>query len=110
MGLTKGAITAEALPKVRDALLAARRIEDIDLPGLSADRRSIIAGGLLVLEAAFQALGLDRLMTSKAAMREGVLYDMVGRGGADEPRDAAVDALIRRYGIDQAQALRVEAT
>src|SRR5690606_33614290 len=110
MGLTKGAITAGALPKVRDAMLAAGRIEAIDLPGLGADRRPIIAGGLLVLEAAFQALGLERLMTSKAAMREGVLYDMVGRGGADDPRDAAVDALMQRYGIDRAQALRVEAT
>lgn len=110
MGLTKGAITAGALPNVRDAMLAAGRIEAIDLPGLGADRRPIIAGGLLVLEAAFQALGLERLMTSKAAMREGVLYDMVGRGGADDPRDAAVDALMQRYGIDRAQALRVEAT
>src|SRR5690606_9904015 len=86
------------------------RIEAIDLPGLGADRRPIIAGGLLVLEAAFQALGLERLMTSKAAMREGVLYDMVGRGGADDPRDAAVDALMQRYGIDRAQGLRCEAT
>lgn len=110
MGLTKGAITAEALPKVREALLSARRIDAIELPGLSADRRPIIAGGLLVMEAAFQALGLERLMTSKAAMREGVLHDIVGRGGADDPRDAAVDAMVHRYGIDRDQALRVEAT
>ncbi|MCE7032497.1 Ppx/GppA family phosphatase [Lysobacter sp. GX 14042] len=110
LGLTKGAITAAALPQVRDAMLAARRIEAIDLPGLGSERRPIIAGGLLVLEAAFQALGLERLMTSKAAMREGVLYDMVGRGGADDPRGAAVDALMSRYGIDRDQARRVEAT
>ena len=110
MGLTKGAITAAALPRMRDALLAARRIDAIDLPGLNDERRPIIAGGLLVMEAAFQALGLERLMTSKAAMREGVLHDMVGRGGADDPRDAAVDAMVQRYGIDREQALRVEAT
>lgn len=60
MKLTKGAITAEALPQVRDRLLEAERIEDIDLPGLSSERRPIIAGGLLVLEAAFEALGLKR--------------------------------------------------
>jgi len=110
MKLTKGAITAEALPQVRDRLLQAGSIDAIDLPGLSSDRRPIIAGGVLVLEAAFQALGLQKLLVSKAAMREGILYDMLGRGGADDPRDASVEALTRRYGIDEAQAARVEAT
>lgn len=110
MKLTKGAVTAEALPIVRDRLLQAERIEDIDLPGLSDERRPIIAGGLLVLEAAFEVLGLQRMAVSKAALREGVLYDMLGRGGADDPRDTSVDALMQRYGIDGQQAARVEAT
>jgi len=110
MKLTKGAITAEALPQLRDRLLQARSIDQIDLPGLSSERRPIIAGGVLVLEAAFQALGLQKLIVSKAAMREGILYDMLGRGGGNDPRDASVQALIRRYGIDEAQAARVEAT
>ncbi|KRC32052.1 MULTISPECIES: exopolyphosphatase [unclassified Lysobacter] len=110
MKLTKGAVTAEALPIVRERLLQAERIDLIDLPGLSADRRPVIAGGILVLEAAFNALGLSRMAVSKAAMREGVLYDMLGRGGADDPRDASVAALMQRYGIDEGQAARVEAT
>jgi len=110
MKLTKGAVTAEALPVVRDALLRAGHIDNIKLPGLSDDRRPIIAGGLLVLEAAFASLDLQRMMVSKAALREGVLYDMVGRAGDQDPREASVDALAQRYGMDQAQALRVEAT
>ena len=93
-------ITAEALPQVRDRLLQAGTIDRIDLPGLSGDRRPIIAGGVLVLEAAFQALGLQQLKVSKAAMREGILYDMLGRGSENDPRDASVTALTRRYGID----------
>ena len=108
--LTKGAVTAEALPLLRERLLQAERIEDIDLPGLSVDRRPIIAGGLLVLEAVFAALGLQRMAVSKAALREGVLHDMLGRGGADDPRDVSVAALVQRYGIDAAQARRVEAS
>ncbi len=110
MKLTKGAVTAEALPVLRDRMLQAERIDDIDLPGLSADRRPIIAGGVLVLEAVFAALGLQRMAVSKAALREGVLYDMLGRGGADDPRKASVAALVQRYGIDLDQARRVEAT
>ena len=110
MKLTKGAVTAEALPVVRDRLLQAGHIDDIDLPSLSADRRPIIAGGILVLEAAFNALGLQRMAVSKAALREGALYDMLGRGGVDDPREASVAALMQRYGIDTGQATRVEAT
>lgn len=55
MKLSKGAITASALPQLRDALLQAKHIDQIDLPGLSSDRRPIIAGGVLVLEAAFNS-------------------------------------------------------
>jgi exopolyphosphatase/guanosine-5'-triphosphate,3'-diphosphate pyrophosphatase len=110
MKLTKGAVTAQALPQVRDRLLAAESIDKIDLPGLPAERKPIIAGGLLVLEAAFDVLGLERMAVSKAALREGVLYDMLGRGGVDDPRDASVAALMQRYGIDPGQAQRVEDT
>ncbi len=110
MKLTKGAVTAEALPQLRDRLLAAGRIDAIDLPALSEERRPIIAGGILVLEAAFNALGLQRMAVSKAALREGVLHDMLGRGSGADPRDASVHALMQRYGIDVAQAARVEAT
>ncbi|MEO5566554.1 MAG: Ppx/GppA phosphatase family protein [Luteimonas sp.] len=108
--LTKGAVTVQALPQVRERLLAASRIEDIDLPGLSEERRPIIAGGLLVLEAAFETLALEHMGVSKAALREGVLHDMLGRGGADDPRDVSVLALMQRYGIDALQAERVAAT
>ncbi len=110
MKLTKGAVTAEALPLVRDRLLTADHIDAIDLPGLPDDRRQIIAGGILVLEAAFETLGLKRMMVSKAAMREGVLHDMLGRGGVADQRDTSIDALMQRYGVDRVQAKLVEDT
>ena len=108
--LTKGAITADALLQVRDRLLDAGEIARIDLPGLSDERKPVIAGGVLVLEAAFDVLGLERMQVSKAALREGVLYDMLGRGSGDDPRQESVEALMRRYGVDAAQATRVLAT
>lgn len=110
MKLTKGAVTAVALPQVRDRLLQAESIGDIDLPGLSEERKPVIAGGILILEAAFDVLNIERMAVSKAALREGALYDMLGRGGADDPRDMSIAALMERYGIDAAQAQRVEAT
>ena len=108
--LSKGAVTAAALPVVRERLLACGHVDAIDLPGLSDDRRPIIAGGVLILEAAFNALDLQRMQVSAAALREGVLHDLLGRGGEDDPRLSSVAALMQRYGADLAQAQRVEAT
>lgn len=110
MKLTKVSITDASLDTIRERLLEAERIEDIKLPGLSAERKPIIAGGLLVLDAAFQQLGIERMYVSDHAMREGVLYDLLGRDGRDDPREASVAALRARYGVDEAQAARVEAT
>ena len=104
MKLTKGDITRDALAAIRERMLQAGRIDAIELPALSKERKPIIAGGLLVLEAVFAALGLERMDVSKAALREGVLYDMLGRGSGADSRDASVQALMQRYGIDVEQA------
>jgi exopolyphosphatase/guanosine-5'-triphosphate,3'-diphosphate pyrophosphatase len=110
MKLTKGAITESALEVIREKLLGFERIEDIRLPGLSSDRRPVIAGGLLILDAAFNELGLRRMQVSENALREGVLYDIIGRGGESDPRDASILALCERYACDTEQLARVERT
>ena len=43
-------------------------------------------------------------------MREGILYDIVGRAGENDLRDESVAALSQRYGIDTVQAERVQET
>ena len=95
---------------MRERLLAAETIDKIDLPGLSNDRKPVIAGGILILQAAVDALGIERMAVSRAAMREGILYDMIGRGSGNDPRDAAIDMLMARYAVDEAQAEQVEST
>lgn len=110
MKLTRGMITDVALRKLRDALLDFDSIDALRLPGLSDDRRPVIAGAILVLEAAFNELGLTRMQVAETAMREGVLIDMIGRASNNDPRDASIAALAQRYGVDAAQAQRVEAT
>ncbi len=110
MKLSRGVITREGLAAVRDALLDFETIERIRLPGLSEERRPVIAGGVLVLEAAFAELGLESMDVSETAMREGVLHDMLGRAQHRDPREASVAALAQRYDVDRAQATRVETT
>jgi exopolyphosphatase/guanosine-5'-triphosphate,3'-diphosphate pyrophosphatase len=107
MKLGRDGIEAAAIGAIRDKLLAADRIQDIKLPGLGGDRKPVIAGGLLILDAAFAELGLGRMQVSENALREGVLYDLLGRDSGDDPREASVLALVERYAADAAQATRV---
>lgn len=110
MKLTQNIITEAALKEVREQLLQFDKIDNIKLPGLSADRRPVIAGGLLILEAAFTELGIKRMHISDDALREGVLYDMIGRRSERDPREASIQALCARYAVDTPQATRVEKT
>jgi exopolyphosphatase / guanosine-5'-triphosphate,3'-diphosphate pyrophosphatase len=109
-GWSDGDITRASLDRLREALLAAGSIERVRLVGLSEERQSVIAGGVAILEAAFEALGLERMQVCETAMREGLLYDLIGRAEQRDPRTASIDALVRRYDADRAQARRVEAT
>lgn len=103
-------ISHEVLDHIVQQLIDTGRIDRIKLPGLVSERQPIIAGGVLVLDVAFRALGLQRIDVARTAMREGVLYDMLGRASHNDPREASVDALADRYGADRAQGRRVEQT
>ena len=50
------------------------------------------------------------MQVSDNALREGVLYDILGRGSEHDPRDGSISALAERYDVDRKQAARVEKT
>jgi len=108
--LPAGTITREGVDKLARRLIDIKNIDDIDLPGVSSDRRPVIAGGLLVMQTCMNELGIERMQSCDTAMREGVLYDMLGRATQRDPRDGAIAAYAVRYGIDTAHAACVEET
>ena len=110
MRFSDDGITPASLASLRDALLAQGQISALKLPGLAEDRAPVIAGGVAIFEAAFEALGIDRMRVCESSMREGLLWDLIGRAGGTDPRTASIDALANRYGVDRAQARRVEST
>jgi exopolyphosphatase/guanosine-5'-triphosphate,3'-diphosphate pyrophosphatase len=103
-------ITPAALAKVREALLDAGHVERLRLNGLNEDRALVFPGGVAILTAAFEALGIERLRVSDSALREGLLYDLLGRLRHEDTRERTIAALSARYHVDRAQAARVEAT
>ncbi len=110
MGWSDAGITAESLQKLRKAMLRAGAVKKLELQGLSKDRAEIMAGGVVVLEAVFERLRIERMSISDGAVREGLIYDLVGRIRHEDVRRRTIDALMQRYHVDAAHATRVEAT
>jgi exopolyphosphatase/guanosine-5'-triphosphate,3'-diphosphate pyrophosphatase len=108
-GWTDGTITSDGLLKLRQALLAAGEIKRIKLQGLKAERQEVIAGGVAVLAAVFETLGLTQMRTARGALRVGVLYDLLGRRESRDLRETTVERMQARFGVDRAQAQRVGA-
>jgi exopolyphosphatase/guanosine-5'-triphosphate,3'-diphosphate pyrophosphatase len=109
-GWTERDIPADALALLRDRLLQFGTIDAVRLPGLSERRHPVLVGGLVMLQACFDALEIDALKVSPYALREGVLADMLGRLEHRDPRDTTVEALMARYSVDPAQVDRVKRT
>ena len=109
-GWWNGGITRPGLRQLREAMIATGRISKLALPGLSADRAGVLAGGLAILIGCFKSLKIDRMTVSQGALREGLLYDTIGRNTHEDVRVRTVEAMVERYRIDREQAARVEAT
>jgi exopolyphosphatase/guanosine-5'-triphosphate,3'-diphosphate pyrophosphatase len=106
-GWTHGEITQSGMKKLRKALVQAGHADAIDLPGLKSDRRPVIAGGLAILLAIFKRLKIDRTEPSPGALREGVLYDLLGRIQHEDVRDRTIRRMVEQYRVDVAQSNRV---
>jgi exopolyphosphatase/guanosine-5'-triphosphate,3'-diphosphate pyrophosphatase len=101
-------ITADGLARLRSQMVKAGHVDALDLPGLSRDRVPVIAGGFAIMAGLFAELGIEQMDVAETAMREGILYDLLGRFHQQDMREATVDEFMRRYHIDPQQALRVK--
>ncbi len=106
---TNGNITRDGLAWLKDKALKAGNFKDLDLPGVRGDRVPVLPGALAIMCAAFAELEIDSMMIADTALRDGVLQDLLGRGFHEDIRDATVTQFAKRYHVDQAQAVRVEA-
>ncbi len=107
-GIPGQVITVAGLERLRALLIKAGNIDRVRLPGLREDRLTILPGGMTIVSAAMHELGVERLQVSDGALRQGVLYDLLGRVTHHDMREATVREFMRRYHVDMAQAERVE--
>jgi exopolyphosphatase/guanosine-5'-triphosphate,3'-diphosphate pyrophosphatase len=84
-------------------------IESNDL-GLSERRAQVWPGGLAILVELMEVLRVEHLKVSDGALREGLIYDQVGRLQHKDARERSVQAMVTRYNVDRHQADRVSET
>ncbi len=110
MGFMEEGITYAAALAIIEQLIAARDLDRLQLAELSSERSPVFAGGMAILAEVMETLGIEQLRISDGSLREGLLYDMMGRLQHEDARDRTVRAIERRYHADTEQAERVKQT
>ena len=103
-------ITREGLAKLRAMMIRAGSMSNLNLEGLPVDRMPVLPGGVAIMSAICEELGVERMTYSDGALRLGVLYDLLGRFHHHDMRDATVRQFKQRYQVDERQVERVERT
>jgi exopolyphosphatase/guanosine-5'-triphosphate,3'-diphosphate pyrophosphatase len=106
-GYSESGITLAGLEQLKSHILRAGVLDARSLPGLRADRIPVLPGGLAIMLAAFDELGIPRMTMAVGSMRLGILYDMLGRFHHHDMRDVTVAQFMQRYHVDASQARRV---
>lgn len=107
-GWPAGVITRQGLNWLMEKLLKAQSAERLRIDGMKDDRRSVIGGGISILKAVFDLLGIESMAAAQGALRHGVLHDLLDRDHElTDLRASAVTHLAGKFNADTLQAERV---
>lgn len=109
-GNPSGIITPERLDRLCAVLVDCRDLSRKLPPNLSEARAPVFPGGLAILIEVFDALGVESMLAAEGALREGLLFDLLGRLTDRDARERSVDSMARRFHADAAQGARVAET
>ncbi len=109
MGFSKGVIEKKFLTQIINIYKDQGDL-DVDIKGLADERKPVFLGGCIVLRALFESLKLKEMTASDWSLREGLLYDLVGRIDNKDIRDSSVSHLAKRFRVNSSHAARVKDT
>jgi exopolyphosphatase/guanosine-5'-triphosphate,3'-diphosphate pyrophosphatase len=107
LGLSDEGLALDIVEQLIDKVLEFQSVSDITLNGLSERRAQVWPGGLSILAELIHVLNIEHLKISDGAMREGLLYDLLGRLQHEDARVRTVHAMEARYNVDLGQAQRI---
>lgn len=104
--VSNATFTRKELSKVVDALVSATTTKArLKVPGLDDRRADIIVAGAVLLEEAFEALGIEEMTVSDYALREGLVLDTLQRWSASPSVIGQGTADIRARSVRRLSAL-----
>jgi exopolyphosphatase/guanosine-5'-triphosphate,3'-diphosphate pyrophosphatase len=106
-GLAEEGLSREGLERLRALLIKHERADPERIAGLRPNRAPVLPGGVAIMNAVFDELGIEAMKVSDGALRHGVLYDLLGRVEHRDMRAVTVAQFMRRYHVDVAHAERV---
>ena len=110
LGISESGLTLDAVEQLIEKVLEVPSVSELSLQGLSDRRAQVWPGGLSILAELIRVLDIDDLQVSDGALREGLLYDLLGRLQHEDARERTVRAMASRYQADEKQAERVART
>lgn len=103
-------ITLDGLKLLIDKLQQFNALDAIKLDGLVERRAPVFLGGVIVLLGVFEALDIKQMQVSDGALREGLLFDLIGRRHNEDIRHKSVQQLATRFHVDTAHFERINKT
>ena len=76
---------------------------------LPKQRQDVLPPGVSILLAVFDQFKIDKIQVADATLKEGLIYDTLGRFANHDSRVETVNQLLAQYHIDEQQAQRVAA-
>jgi len=108
--LSERGITYKGINAIIEKMQDAKHIDKVNFNSIAKERKPVFAGGIVVLKAIFEELGIKKMMISDGGLREGLLFDLAGRIHHQDTRDRTVYSLMRRYHVDFKHAANIKTT
>ena len=86
-GWRTGVVDRAGLDWLLDRLLTAQSAERLQIEGMVEDRRAVVGGGLSVLRAVFELLGIEEMRVAQGSLRHGALYELLDQQHAKPVAD-----------------------
>lgn len=109
-GWSNNGITMAGLELLVAHLLTLENFQQINFPALSIERKPVFIGAVAIVYATFKTLQIEQMTVSDGALREGLIYDLVGRIYDHDIRSQTSKTIAERYHTDQAHAQQIKET
>ncbi|MCG9574980.1 exopolyphosphatase [Vibrio tubiashii] len=108
LGYEDGLINAKRLNEVIDTLCEWETIDEIELSGLTPERKPVFAAGVAILSAIVKSLKVTEMHFSEGALREGLLFEMEDSFKRSDIRMRTTENLASKHLVDLEHAAKIK--